>query len=157
MKSSTMRPIKLAWCNMPQIQRSALVPYSAMQMYNLVNDVARYPEFLPWCAGSEVLEVSPELMVARLDLVKGLVKQSFTTRNILRVGEQIELNLQDGPFSRLQGLWQFSPLADDACKINMQLEFELTSKIASFALGKVFHEAVNQLVDAFCQRANKVY
>ncbi len=142
---------------MPQIQRSALVPYSAQQMFELVNDVANYPQFLPWCVGSEVLQSSSELMLARLDLAKGPVKQRFTTRNTLVAGQSIQLTLEDGPFSRLQGLWQFTPLADDACKVSMQLEFALNSKLASVALGKVFHEAVNQLVDAFVQRTSEIY
>lgn len=139
------------------IQRSALLPVSAQVLYDLVNDVASYPQFLPWCDSSEVLEASAEQMTARLTIAKGGVNQSFVTRNTLVPGERIEMNLVEGPFSRLNGVWHFKALGEHACKISLDLSFDYAGTLAKATLGPLFNQAANTMVDAFCQRAKQLY
>lgn len=142
---------------MMSIQRSALLPVSAQVLYDLVNDVASYPQFLPWCDSSEVLEVSAEQMIARLNIAKGGVNQSFVTRNALVPGERIEMSLVEGPFSRLNGVWHFKALGEHACKISLDLSFDYAGTLAKATLGPLFNQAANTMVDAFCQRAKQLY
>lgn len=142
---------------MPTVERSALVPYTAQQMYQLVNDVESYPEFLPWCSGGTVLEDSDSVRVARVDISKGPIKQHFTTRNELIPGEEIELSLVEGPFSQLQGRWQFSPIGDSGCRVNFSTQFSFGSVVLEKTVGPVFNEICTRLVDAFVTRAKQVY
>ena len=139
------------------IQRSALLPYPAQALYDLVNDVARYPEFLPWCASSEVLEVSENHMRASLEVAKGGLSQRFTTRNVLVPGQSIELNLEQGPFEHLHGQWLFKALGEKACKISLELSFDYAGAIMRATLGPLFNQASNTMVDAFCERARQLY
>lgn len=142
---------------MPAVHRSALVPFSAAKMYDLVNDVEQYPQFLPGCDGARVLEQQEQLMVASLLVSKAGVKQWFTTRNELTKDNAISMNLQDGPFKRLTGGWRFTELAENACKIELELEFEFSNSIAQLAFGKVFSSLANSMVKAFTERAKEVY
>jgi len=139
------------------IQRSALLPYPAQALYDLVNDVARYPEFLPWCSAAEVLESSPEQMRARVGVAKGGLSQHFVTRNILVPGHSIEMNLEEGPFTQLHGIWSFKPLTEKACKISLDLSFDYAGPIVRATLGPLFNQAANTLMDAFCQRAKQIH
>lgn len=138
------------------IQRSALLPYPAQALYDLVNDVARYPEFLPWCSGTAVLESSDVAMRARVEVAKGGLSQHFVTKNVLVPGQSIEMNLEEGPFSQLHGLWVFKPLGDKACKISLDLSFEYSGALVKATLGPLFNQAANTLVDAFCARAKQL-
>ncbi|MDR9829433.1 SRPBCC family protein [Vibrio sp. FNV 38] len=142
---------------MKQVSRSALVSFSAEQMYDLVNDVPNYPEFLPGCSGSSVLESSHDAMVASVDVAKAGISKTFTTNNTLLPGRAIKMNLVDGPFKSLQGGWYFTPLDERACKVELKLEFEFSSKMIELAFGKVFHELTNNMVNAFTKRAKQVY
>lgn len=142
---------------MKQVSRSALVSFSAEQMFELVNDVARYPEFLPGCSGSRVIESSNEAMVASVDVSKAGISKTFTTSNELVNGEAIVMNLVDGPFKTLKGGWFFTALDEQACKVELKLEFEFSSKMIEMAFGKVFNELTNNMVNAFTQRAKQVY
>lgn len=142
---------------MREVARSALMPYSAAQMFDVVNDVASYPVFLPWCVASEVLESSSSVVIARLDLAKGRIKQSFITRNELVAPQCISMSLVEGPFSMLKGEWRFSQLGEDGCKIEMNLRFDFDNRLMNVTLGKVFSVAANNLVDAFCERADVLY
>ncbi|MCY1283335.1 Ribosome association toxin RatA [compost metagenome] len=139
------------------IQRSALLPYPAQSLYDLVNDVARYPEFLPWCAASEVREVSETHMVARLTVAKGGISQQFVTRNVLVPGQSIEMNLAEGPFKELHGVWTFKALTDKACKISLDLSFDYAGPLVKASLGPLFNQAANSMVDAFCARAKQLF
>ncbi|HHS99848.1 MAG TPA: type II toxin-antitoxin system RatA family toxin, partial [Thiomicrospira sp.] len=114
---------------MKKIARTALLPYSAQQVYALVNDVKSYPEFLPWCGGSEVIAESEYEMEASVTIAKAGIKQTFKTRNQLVPGERIEMHLLDGPFKSLSGEWEFKALDGDACKIQFEVEFEVSSGI----------------------------
>ena len=142
---------------MPQINRTALVPYSAEQMYQLVNDVKSYPQFLPGCSGSRVLNESPEQMMAAVDVSKAGISKTFTTRNILVSNQSIVMQLVDGPFKKLVGGWKFTPIGDDACRIEFQLDFEFTSKLIELAFGRIFKELAGNMVQAFTSRAKEVY
>lgn len=140
-----------------QLHRSALVMHSAAEMYRLVNDLDSYPDFLPWCQGAEVLLTEGDELEAALVVAKGGMRQRFTTRNRLEENRAIHMMLLDGPFSRLQGVWRFQPLSDNACKVCFDLEFEFSSRLLAMTLGPIFNHAANTMVDAFCQRAKKVY
>ncbi len=142
---------------MASINRHALMPYSARQMYDIVNDVERYPQFLPWCASSKVLSHSEHVMDASILMKKGKLNHSFSTHNTLIPGEKIHMELVDGPFKKLSGDWLFTPLSETASKIELQLEFEFSNRIVSLLIGPVFTQIANSLVDAFCQRAHQLY
>ncbi|NAZ93467.1 SRPBCC family protein [Vibrio toranzoniae] len=142
---------------MPKVTRSALVSFSADQMFSLVNDVARYPEFLPGCSGSRVIESSDSVMVASVDVSKAGISKTFTTSNRMANGAEILMELVDGPFKKLEGGWYFTPLDDQACKVELKLEFEFSSRMIEVAFGKVFNELTSNMVSAFTQRAKQVY
>lgn len=142
---------------MPRINRSALVMFSAEQMFKLVNDVHAYPQFLPGCVGSRVHERGEDYMTASVDVAKAGIAKTFTTRNELEGNHRISMQLVDGPFSRLVGWWTFTPLDVDACKVEFELDFEFTSRLIEMAFGQVFRDLVNAMVNAFTQRAKEVY
>jgi ribosome-associated toxin RatA of RatAB toxin-antitoxin module len=142
---------------MPRINRSALMPYSANQMYDIVNAVDRYQEFLPWCANSEILQQTEDSMKASVLMRKGKLNHSFTTQNTLVAGEKIHMQLVNGPFKVLQGDWIFNDLSEQGSKIELNLEFEFSNKLVGLLIGPVFTQIANTLVDAFCQRAHQLY
>lgn len=142
---------------MPRIEKNALVSYSAQQMYDLVNDIDAYPDFVPGCVNSRVEQQGDNFKVATLDISKAGIRKSFTTRNQLVPAERIDMSLVDGPFKDLSGGWRFIPLADDACKIQFELDFEFSNRLLGMAFGKIFSEVTSRMVDAFVQRAKKVY
>ena len=139
------------------IKRSALVMYSAQQMFDLVNDVASYPQYMENCVGAEILEQSDDVMVARLDLKKGGINHSFTTCNKLYEPERISMTLEQGPFSQLSGEWTFQALTESACKVMLDLEFEFNNLAVGIASSSLFTSVANNLVDALSQRAQEVY
>lgn len=142
---------------MTEIHRSALVPYSAAEMYALVSDIGTYPDFLPWCSGAQVLERSETEVVARIDIdYKGL-RKSFTTRNVLQRDRAMQLLLLDGPFSRLDGRWSFESLGDSGSKIRFDLEFQFSNRLVGLAVGPVFGHLANTMVDSFRERARAIY
>ena len=142
---------------MPQISRSALVPFSAQQMFNLVNDVESYPIFLPGCAGSKIIESSASHMMASVDVAKAGIRKTFVTHNKLVDFNQIQMQLVDGPFRKLVGGWTFTELDATACKIELNLEFEFTNGLIDVAFGKIFRDLTGNMVQAFTQRAREVY
>lgn len=142
---------------MTTITRSALVMHSAEQMFALVNDVRRYPEFLDGCKATEVLNEGDDFIEATLTISKAGVNQSFSTHNTLRRPERMEMRLLDGPFSRFAGIWRFQALSDDACKVSLDMEFEMSNRLAGVAMGAVFKQIANMMVDSFVKRAKQVY
>ncbi len=142
---------------MTAISRSALVPYSAAEMFALVDDIAAYQEFLPWCSRSEVLSREGDEVRGRLSLSKSGIEKSFTTVNRVQRNKMIEMRLEEGPFHHLEGFWRFDALADDACKVSLDLEFEFSNKLLGLTFGPVFNQIASTLVDAFCKRAVDVY
>lgn len=142
---------------MTRIYRHALLPYPARQMFDLVNDIAAYPQFMEGCVGAEVLRADEQVMEARLDLSRGGIRQSFTTRNTLDAPRSITLELLDGPFERFQGRWEFLALGDSACKVTLDLEFSVNSVIVGAAATRLFDRVTNNLVDAIGRRARQLY
>lgn len=142
---------------MHQINHSALVPHSAEKMFELVNNIQDYPEFIPHCAKTQILEKSDHKIIASLYLKKGPFSQSFTTENILSPSHSIKLNLVDGPFSNLEGEWTFEKLNQDACRVSLCLNFEIRNNLLNQIFAKLFDHLANQMLDAFCQRAEKIY
>ncbi|TDF42508.1 type II toxin-antitoxin system RatA family toxin [Alteromonadaceae bacterium M269] len=142
---------------MPSVNRSALIGYSAESMFDLVNDVGAYAEFLPGCVETKIVTQTDKSMEAALLIQKAGVKQWFTTANKLERGKFIEMKLLDGPFKMLSGGWRFTELSEQACKIELDLTFEFSSKIVELAFGKVFNAIANNMVKAFTDRAKEVY
>lgn len=142
---------------MTTISRSALVMYSAEQMFDVVNDVRKYPEFLQGCQATRVIAEGDDFIEAELTLSKAGFTQSFVTRNALVRPELMKIDLVEGPFSELSGTWRFQALADNACKVSLDLEFEVANRLAGAALSVLFKQVANTMVDAFVKRGKQVY
>lgn len=142
---------------MALVEKTVIVPHSAEQMFKLVDGVAAYPEFLPWCGGASVDKLEGDVMHATVFIDYHHIKQSFSTRNFRSVPSRIDIALVNGPFRHLDGEWLFIALTPTACKIAFRLHYEFSSKILEKMLGPVFHFIANSFVDAFIQRAEKVY
>jgi ribosome-associated toxin RatA of RatAB toxin-antitoxin module len=139
------------------VERSALVSYTSAEMFALVRDIESYPQFLPWCSGAEILSTEPDAVTARIDFAASGVVRSFTTCNRHQQDKMIEMHLVDGPFSHLQGCWQFDPLGDVGCKTSLFLRYEFSNRILGLVVGPVFSHIANSMVDAFHQQAVVVY
>ncbi|MBL4899682.1 MAG: type II toxin-antitoxin system RatA family toxin [Colwellia sp.] len=142
---------------MPSISRSALVMYSADQMFQLINDVLAYPQFLPDCSHSKIISQDESSVTASLLVSKAGLKKWFTTKNTLVSNQQVTLELVDGPFNKLQGHWLLTPLSDEACKVSLELEYEFSNRMFDLAFGRIFNHMTNNMVQAFTQRAKQVY
>lgn len=140
-----------------KIRRSADVPYSREQMFDLVNDVDAYSEFLPHCRSSHARVRGENEVEGTIEMAKGALHKSFTTRNQLQRPERIDIRLADGPFRRLHGTWSFTELDNGNTRIALELEFEFASRLVAFAIGPVFNQLANSLVGAFVRRAREVY
>ncbi len=142
---------------MPQVERAALLPYSAEQMYQLVNDVERYPQFLPGCGNARLLSSSENELVAMIEIAKAGMRRWFTTRNRMVPGRRIELTLVDGPFRSLQGYWSFEPVDAHCCRVTLSMRFEFSNPLLAVAIGGIFSQMVSGMVEAFNRRAAEVY
>ncbi len=142
---------------MTTINRSALVPYTSEQMFNIVDDIEHYFEFLPWCGASEELSRDDDKVDGSVTISKGAVNKTFITRNFLEQHKQIEMTLLDGPFSKLNGFWRFEDIKGEACKISLDLDFEFSNLLVSMAIGPIFNQIANTLVDSFVERAKTQY
>lgn len=141
---------------MPAVNRAEFIPFSARQMFELVSDVKSYPEFLPWCRAAQVERETDQGIVATLTVAKGPMRHSFTTENLNREFDRIEMHLLKGPFKRLHGVWRFDE-APGGCSVALDLEFEFANRILAKAASKVFHVLTSSMVDAFRQRAATLY
>ena len=139
------------------VQKSALVKFSAQQMFDLVDDIESYPKFLPWCSGSRILRREDDIVDGEIQIAKAGFHKSFATRNRIDRGGKIYMSLLEGPFSKLEGVWNFMPLREDASKISLDLEFEISGKLAALAFGPVFNGICNTMVSSFTQRAKAIY
>ncbi|MBE9561410.1 MAG: type II toxin-antitoxin system RatA family toxin [Proteobacteria bacterium] len=139
------------------INKTALVPYTANEMFTLVNEIADYPSFLPWCKSVIVHSKTETNIVATIKMGGAGMEKSFTTDNIITPNERIEIHLQKGPFSHLQGHWSFHKLGEDGCKISMQMEFKISNPILRISLEPMFTKITNRLIDTFVERANQLY
>lgn len=143
---------------MTLISRNALVPYSVEEMYQLVDDIESYADFLPWCRSTQVLSRNENEVQASIEIARGALNKSFTTLNRLQKNKIIEMRLVEGPFRHLEGFWRFDALKDgSASRISLDLDFEFESKLIALAVGPVFNQIANTMVDAFCKRAVEVY
>ena len=142
---------------MAVVNKSALVPYRATEMYALVADVEHYPEFLPWCADATVHYRRGREVRASLVIARGPIRKSFTTLNRMTSRQSIELQLVDGPFKHLHGRWDFTACGDDGCRVALQLDFAFSTGVLQKLLNPLFSEIANSMVDAFCKRAEQIY
>lgn len=142
---------------MRKVSRSALVPYSADQMYALVEDIRAYPDFLPWCIGATVHSEDSQCVEASLELQRSGIKKSFRTRNTLQPGIGMGIALVGGPFRHLSGGWRFEQLGVDGSKVSLELEFEFKNRVTDALFGPYFEDTCNSLVDSFTRRAGKIY
>ena len=145
---------------MKTIHKSVLLSHSAHEMFALVTDIEHYPQFLPWCDHGEVLELNDDGMLARVGMAISGLRQSFTTRNTHEADRKVLMELVDGPFSQLDGVWAFTPLGDGtqrACKVEFTLSYGFSSAALAALVGPVFDKIAGNLVDAFVKRADQVY
>ncbi|MCB1844070.1 MAG: type II toxin-antitoxin system RatA family toxin [Halioglobus sp.] len=142
---------------MRSAHRSALVPYSAQQMFQLVDDIESYPAFLPWCSDARILGRKDNTVEATLELNKAGIRKSFTTRNTRSEFDAIDLKLLGGPFRHLAGGWRFTDLNGQGCKVELEIDFEFESALVDVIFGSFFEDTCNSLVDAFTRRAATVY
>jgi ribosome-associated toxin RatA of RatAB toxin-antitoxin module len=142
---------------MSSVNRSALIGYSAQQMFELVNDIEKYPQFMQGCKSASIISQTDQELVGELVLSKGGISQRFTTRNQLHPPTHIDMALVEGNFSHFKAHWQFDALSASACKISLTMEFEFKSGLADFAAKKLFSGSTDNLVDALVARAKQVY
>jgi len=149
--------------SMKTVHKSVLIWFSAEEMFALVTDVSSYPEFLPWCDKTRIVSQDASGMVAEIGMALGGFHKSFTTRNLHTQGRQVKLSLIDGPFKQLDGTWDFYPLAQEgssemqrACRVELTLHYSFESMFGAL-VGPLFDKIAATLIDAFVQRAEKVY
>lgn len=142
---------------MTTINRSAMVLHSAQQMYDLVNDVASYPEYMRGCKRARVISSSETELLGELTLSNGGMRQSFTTKNTMDPGRSIQMQLVEGPFSKFEAEWEFNPLSDEACKVTLCMEFEFSGGLLDFAMQRVFETVAGNQMDSILRRADTLY
>ena len=142
---------------MTEIKRSALMPYPAEVMYDIVNDVERYPEYLPWCGGVKLHDSHQTSMEASILMRAAGLNHWFKTRNCMVPGKSIEISLVEGPFSQLEGSWRFTPIDTDGCKIELSLQFEVRNSLAAAVIKPAFTRIANTMVESFCKRASELH
>ena len=142
---------------MIQIRRSAIVSYSAAQMFDLVNDVEAYQRRFPWCAGASILSREEHAITARLDLHVAGMTQSFTTRNQLSPPHRITMQLVEGPFRQLLGNWEFRTLGESGCRVSLSLDFDYAGRLMAPVMRMGFEALADRMVDEFCREAERVY
>lgn len=142
---------------MAVVQKSVLLAYSAEQMFALVERIEDYPEFLPWCGGTDVERGAGGQVLATLRINYHGVKHAFSTQNTNTPPTMIRMDLVEGPFKHLHGTWTLKPLRTDACKIEFELHYEFSNRMLEQIIGPVFNMIANNFVDSFCKRAEAVY
>jgi ribosome-associated toxin RatA of RatAB toxin-antitoxin module len=141
---------------MRSVRKSVLVPYSAVQMFELVDRVELYPQFLPWCGGTQVLEQGENRKTARIDIDYHGVRAHFTTDNVNDPPRSIVVTLKDGPFRHLHGEWRFIALSEHGCKVEFDLAYEFATSLLDRVIGPVFSHIANTFIDAFVKRAESL-
>jgi len=141
---------------MARVGKTVLVPFAAAAMFELVDDVESYPQFLPWCTGARVLESAANRKTARLDIDYHRIRFHCTTENTNHPAESIAIALKDGPFRRLHGEWRFVALGPSACRVDFELTWDFATSLLERAFGPVFGHIANTFIDAFVRRAEAV-
>lgn len=142
---------------MREVKKSALVPYTAEQMFALVEDIERYPQFVPWVASAELVERNARHVIGRLEMHRAGLRETFTTRNVLVPPREITLILVDGPFKTLEGHWSFQAIGTRGTKVGLTIGFEFANPLLGLMLSRSFEKSCAELVDAFVARARAVY
>jgi len=124
-------------------------------MYALINDIERYPEFVPWCAAARVESRKPAEVVATLNIKRGPLRAEFTTRNLLEPDRRVLMQFVSGPFRVLEGLWTLSPLGELGCRVELEMRFEFANRVAGTLFEPLFEDTAASLVDAFVKRARE--
>jgi ribosome-associated toxin RatA of RatAB toxin-antitoxin module len=140
---------------MREVKRSALIAESPARMYALINDIDRYPEFVPWCTAARVESRKEAEVVATLTIKRGPLRAEFTTRNLLEPGKRVLMQFVSGPFSVLEGLWTLTPLGDLGCRVELEMRFEFANRVAGTLFAPLFEDTAASLVDAFVKRARE--
>ena len=139
------------------IHKRTTVPYSADEMYALVNDIESYPEFLRWCKDARVINRTETHLQATVFIAAGKIKQSFTTENSMQPGRGINMQLVEGPFKYLTGSWSFTPVSEKESNITLDIDFEFKNKLLKLALNHTFNHIMDSMVNSFSQRAVEIY
>ena len=139
------------------VEKSVLVGHSAAKMYALVADCEAYPQFLPWCSRTEVKQLDAHRVTVTMHINYHGLRLHFTTENQMEEGALIDMKLVHGPFRHLDGYWRFLPLAEQACKVEFRLSYELSGRLVDKLAGPVFHHIANTLVEVFVKRASVLY
>jgi ribosome-associated toxin RatA of RatAB toxin-antitoxin module len=142
---------------MRQVMRSALVGHSVRQLYALINDVERYPEFLPWCERATVESRTESEVIATLAISRGPLRTQFTTRNALTPDREVRMRLERGPFESLEGAWTLAPIGEAGCRVSLALRFRFANRISAALFEPLFEQTAASLVDAFVRRARAVH
>ena len=142
---------------MRQVDRTALVPYTPEQMFALVADIERYPEFVPSVVGAKVLQKDERGVIGQLEMERAGIREKFTTRNVFEPPVRMSLALVDGPFRLLDGLWTFDAVGDKGTKIRLAIRFEFANPLSAMLLSRAFEKTCGDMVDAFVDRARIVY
>jgi ribosome-associated toxin RatA of RatAB toxin-antitoxin module len=140
---------------MREVKRSALIAESPARMYALINEIDRYPEFVPWCTAARVESRKEGEVVATLTIKRGPLRAEFTTRNLLEPGKRVLMQFVSGPFSVLEGLWTLTPLGDLGCRVELEMRFEFANRVAGTLFAPLFEDTAASLVDAFVKRARE--
>jgi ribosome-associated toxin RatA of RatAB toxin-antitoxin module len=140
---------------MREVKRSALIAESPARMYALINDIERYPEFVPWCAAARIDSRKDREVVATLNIKRGPLRAEFTTRNLLEPDRRVLMQFVSGPFRVLEGLWTLSPLGDLGCRVELEMRFEFANRVAGTLFESLFEDTAASLVDAFVKRARE--
>ena len=140
---------------MREVKRSALIAESPERMYALINDIERYPEFVPWCTAARVESRKESEVVATLTIKRGPLRAEFTTRNLLEPGKRVLMQFVSGPFRVLEGLWTLTPLGDLGCRVELEMRFEFANRVAGTLFAPLFEDTAASLVDAFVKRARE--
>ena len=140
---------------MREVKRSALISESPARMYALITDIGHYPDFVPWCTAAQVLERKPGEVVARLNIKRGPLRAEFTTRNLLEPDRRILMQLVEGPFRVLEGLWTLTPLGELGCRVELEMRFEFANRVTGALFEPLFQDTTGSLVDAFVRRARE--
>lgn len=139
------------------VSRSALLPYTADQMYDIISDVEAYPDFLNWCSASQVISELDSAVMAKLSISYGTLNLSFTTHNEMHPKSYVTMSLVEGPFSSLNGQWTIQALSDSACKVALEMDFNFESVLTQKLFGRVFQRVIATQLDAFQKRAEALY
>ena len=142
---------------MAQVKKTVIINHSAGEMFLLVDDVLKYPEFLPWCGGVDLIHQDDQSTTATLHIDYHGLHQNFTTQNSKVFPNSMTIKLKDGPFKHMDGIWQFTALNDEACKIEFSLNYEFANQFLEKIIAPVFNHIANTFVDGFVVRADKIY